>query len=39
MEKKTKSIDLIYDLNDKPKSKKDLIIYTLQWIMIMFYPE
>ena len=38
MEKKTKSIDLIYDLNDKPKSKKDLIIYTLQWIMIMFYP-
>jgi xanthine/uracil permease len=38
LEKIDRQIDLIYDLNESPRSKKDLIIYTLQWIMIMFYP-
>jgi len=30
--------NLIYDVNDKPRNVKDLVIYSLQWIMIMFYP-
>ncbi|MCD4827322.1 MAG: purine/pyrimidine permease [Acholeplasmataceae bacterium] len=30
--------ELIYNINDKPKNKKDLFLYSLQWIMIMFYP-
>ncbi len=31
-------IPLVYGPDDKPKSAKDAIIYSLQWIMIMFYP-
>lgn len=38
MKDDTTKTDLIYNLNDKPRNKKDLIIYSLQWIMIMFYP-
>ncbi|MGO1468514.1 MAG: uracil-xanthine permease family protein [Tissierella sp.] len=31
-------IKLIYGPDDKPDSLKDTIIYSLQWILIMFYP-
>lgn len=31
------SIDLVYDLDDEPKSTRDTIIYSLQWIVTMFY--
>src|SRR5699024_5197181 len=31
-------IDLVYGPDDKPKSLKDTIIYSLQWLFIMFYP-
>lgn len=31
-------IDLVYGPDDKPKSKKDTIVYSLQWVLIMFYP-
>lgn len=29
---------LLYGPDDKPKSMKDTIIYSLQWVLIMFYP-
>ncbi|MBQ5541608.1 MAG: purine/pyrimidine permease [Erysipelotrichales bacterium] len=29
---------LIYGPDDKPRSWKDTVIYSLQWVMIMFYP-
>jgi len=29
---------LVYGPNDKSRSTKDTIVYTLQWIFIMFYP-
>lgn len=32
------NINLVYSPDDKPKSTKDAIIYSLQWILIMFYP-
>lgn len=32
------SFELVYGPNDKPRSMKDTIIYTIQWIFIMFYP-
>ena len=36
---KTKStIPLVYEPEEKPRSTRDAIIYSLQWIMIMFYP-
>jgi xanthine/uracil permease len=38
MSDETRNTALIYDVNDKPRSIKDLFIYTSQWIMIMFYP-
>lgn len=31
-------IDLVYGLNDAPRSNTDRIIYSLQWVFIMFYP-
>lgn len=37
--KVTKStVPLIYEPDDKPRSQKDAIVYSLQWVMIMFYP-
>lgn len=33
----SESIDLVYDLDDEPKSTRDIIIYSLQWIVTMFY--
>lgn len=32
------SIQLAYGLNDKPQSLRDIIVYSLQWMMIMIYP-
>ncbi len=29
---------LVYGTNDKPRSTRDALIYSLQWILIMFYP-
>jgi xanthine/uracil permease len=29
---------LVYKLDEKPRNTKDTIIYSLQWILIMFYP-
>jgi xanthine/uracil permease len=31
------SLDLVYDLDDEPKSLKDTIVYALQWVVTMFY--
>ena len=31
-------IELVYGPGDKPRSTKDTIVYSLQWILIMFYP-
>ena len=31
-------VQLVYNPEDKPKSKKDIIFYSLQWILMMFYP-
>lgn len=31
-------LNLVYGPEDKPKSIKDTIIYSLQWVLIMFYP-
>lgn len=33
----SESIELVYDLDDEPKSTRDIIIYSLQWIVTMFY--
>jgi xanthine/uracil permease len=33
----SESIDLEYDLDDEPKSMRDTIIYSIQWIVTMFY--
>lgn len=32
------NLKLLYGPDDKPKSLKDTIIYSLQWVFIMFYP-
>lgn len=31
------SSDLVYQVNDHPRSARDWIIYTLQWVVTMFY--
>lgn len=36
--KNSQLVELVYGTNDKPRSTKDLIVYSLQWILIMFYP-
>lgn len=38
MSSQENSFQLVYGPDDKSKSIKDTIIYSLQWIMIMFYP-
>lgn len=38
MVKTQSTIQLVYEPEEKPRSTKDAIIYSLQWIMIMFYP-
>ena len=30
--------DLVYCPGEKPRSARDAILYSVQWIMIMFYP-
>lgn len=35
---KQNSFQLVYGPNDKSRSTKDTVIYTMQWIFIMFYP-
>jgi xanthine/uracil permease len=32
-----KDSDLVYGVNDKPRSSRDWTIYTLQWVVTMFY--
>ena len=32
------SINLAYNLGDKPKSVRDTIVYSVQWMLIMVYP-
>ncbi len=34
---KTKNIELVYDVNDPPRSTRDWIIYSLQWVVTMVY--
>ena len=29
---------LVYGPDDTPRTKRDAILYSAQWIMIMFYP-
>jgi len=31
-------LQLVYGPDDRPRSTRDLILYTLQWIFTMFYP-
>jgi xanthine/uracil permease len=31
-------LHLVYGPDDKPKSTKDTILYSVQWVLIMFYP-
>ena len=31
------SLELVYDLDEKPRSLKDTILYSLQWVVTMFY--
>jgi xanthine/uracil permease len=31
------SIELVYDLDEKPRSTRDIIVYSWQWIVTMFY--
>lgn len=31
-------IELIYTIEEKPRSRWDTMIYTMQWVMILFYP-
>ena len=38
MKKTNSTIQLVYGLEEKPRSVKDAIIYSAQWVMIMFYP-
>lgn len=38
MKDKNSTPDLIYGPDDKPKSLWDTVIYSMQWIFIMFYP-
>ena len=33
----TQNKDLVYGVNDPPNSKRDLVIYSLQWVVTMFY--
>ncbi len=37
-ESKAPQTNLVYGPDDKPRSVRDAIIYSLQWILIMFYP-
>ena len=34
---KMKNIELVYDANDPPRSTRDWIIYSLQWVVTMVY--
>ncbi|WP_423147838.1 solute carrier family 23 protein [Rubrolithibacter danxiaensis] len=34
---KTEDIELVYDVNDQPRSTRDWIIYCLQWVVTMIY--
>src|SRR5690554_1193358 len=38
MDHQVPQIKLIYDVNEKARNKKDLFLYCLQWLMILFYP-
>ena len=38
MESSQNQSEFLYRPEDKPKSLKDTIIYSLQWVFIMFYP-
>lgn len=38
MEESENNLDLRYGPEDKPKKLSDTIIYSLQWVFIMFYP-
>lgn len=31
-------IDLLYGIEEKPRSNRDMIVYAMQWVMILFYP-
>ncbi len=37
-DRKETSLMLVYGLNAKPRSRRDVFIYSLQWMMIMIYP-
>lgn len=38
MEKVQSTFQLVYTPDEKPRTTQDAVIYSLQWIMIMFYP-
>ena len=38
MESSDKKIELIYGPDDKPTSLGDKVLYSIQWVLIMFYP-
>jgi xanthine/uracil permease len=37
-EKSQAQVDLVYGPGDRPRSTRDTIVYSLQWLLIMFYP-
>jgi len=34
---KTENFELVYDVNDQPRSTRDWVIYSLQWVVTMVY--
>lgn len=38
MEEKKPGMQLLYGPEERPKSIRDIILYSLQWVFIMFYP-
>ena len=38
MKEKNTGIQLLYGSEERPKSIRDIILYSLQWVFIMFYP-
>lgn len=37
-EKNGAQVDLVYGPGDRPRSARDTVVYSLQWLLIMFYP-
>lgn len=38
MSESNNQLNLLYGPDDKPRSLRDTIVYSIQWVLIMFYP-